>query len=125
MSKSVGLSLTPGSGNDPEQDSDLMPWQEQIKLDMGTHGAEAVVAAIMGTCKFTDDRNLAKEVKTALRWNGYAWWAIPRSLAIVQDELRLIEGAYFRAWVCELDGVKIDGHIYVNEGSGCCQQCGE
>ena len=102
-----------------------MKWQEQIKLDIAQVGAEIVVQAIMDTCKFTDDRSLAKESSSALKWNGYAWWAVPRSLAVVHDELRLMGGVYFRAWVCELDGVEVDGHIYVQEGSGCCQQCGE
>ena len=102
-----------------------MKWQEQVKLDMAATSAETVIEAILDTCKFTDDRQMSAESKSALKWNGYAWWAVPRSLAVVADELRLMNGVYFRAWVCELDGVKIDGHIYVNEGSGCCQQCGE
>lgn len=102
-----------------------MTWQDQIQLDITTLGAEPVVEAIMETCRFADDRNISLEAKSALRWNNYAWWALPRSLAVVKDELRLIGGIYFRAWVCELNGVRIDGHVYVNEGSGCCQQCGE
>jgi len=100
-------------------------WQDQVKLDMEMSSPEHVVAAITATCKFTDDRGMSSEAKSALRWNGYAWWALPRSLAIKDDELRLVEGLYFRSWVCELNGVRIDGHIYVNSGSGCCQQCGE
>lgn len=102
-----------------------MIWQDQIQLDITTVGAEAVVEAVMETCRFADDREIPMEAKAALRWAGYCWWALPRSLAVVKDELRLIGGIYFRAWVCELNGVKIDGHVYVNQGSGCCQVCGE
>lgn len=102
-----------------------MTWQEQVKLDMAMLDVDQVLEAIMETCRFTDDRKLPAEAKSALKWNGYCWWAVPRSLAVVKDELRLIGGVYFRAWVCELDGIKVDGHIYVNEGSGCCQICGE
>ena len=99
-------------------------WQDQILLDMEMVGVDEVVEAVMETCRFTDDRNLTAEAKSALKWNGYCWWAVPRSLSVVRDELRLMGGVYFRSWICELDGVRVDGHIYVNAGSGACQQCG-
>lgn len=116
----ASLALLGGNGKDRSD----MAWQDQVKQDMANVGTEEVLDCIMQTCRFTDDRNLPTEAKSALKWNGYCWWAMPRSIAVIKDELRLIDGLYFRAWVCELDGVKIDGHIFVNEGSGCCQICG-
>ena len=91
---------------------------------MTTVGAPQVIEAIVSTCDFTNDRNLSKEALTALKWHGFAWWAVPRSLALTEDELRLIGGVYFRAWVCELRGVNVDGHIALNE-TDMCQQCGQ
>lgn len=102
-----------------------MKWQDQVRLDMEVTAVDVVFEAMMETCRFTDDRNISAEAKAALREHGLCWWAIPRSLAVTHDELRLMGGIYFRAWVCELDGIKVDGHIYVNADSGCCQICGK
>ena len=100
-----------------------MRWQDQVHLDMSQLGTDEVLEAVMETCKFTDDRRLSAEAKSALKWNDYCWWAVPRSLAVIKDELRLMGGVYFRAWVCELGGVSVDGHIFAND-FGCCQICG-
>lgn len=102
-----------------------MTWHENVQADVERLGAEAVTEAIVDTCRVTDERGMSAEARTALRWNGYAWWALPRALSVVDDRVLFMDGYYHRAWVCQLNGVTIDDHIYVNEGSGCCQVCGE
>lgn len=103
----------------------MSEWHAQVQADAERLGPDKVIEAIVDTCKVTDDRNMPAESRTALRWNGYAWWALPRALSVADDKILLIDGYYFRSWVCALNGVIIDGHLYVNEGSGACQVCGE
>ncbi len=101
-----------------------MSWQDQILRDIDINTAESVVESIITTSKYMDDRNYPAEAIAMLKWHGYAFWALPRGLTADRELLRLVNGVYFRSWFCVLDGVKIDGHIYVNSGSGCCQVCG-
>lgn len=103
----------------------MATWHTQVQADVENFGADKVIEAMVDTCKVVDERNMPAEARTALRWNNYPWWALPRALSVVDDRIILVDGFYFRSWVCELNGVKIDGHLYVDEGSGACQVCGE
>jgi hypothetical protein len=102
----------------------MATWKTQVQADIDKHGANLVIEAVADTCKVTDERNMSAEARTTLRWNNYPWWAVPRPLSVVDDRILLFAGLYYRAWICELNGVKIDGHMYVNQGSGACQVCG-
>ena len=119
-----GFPLTCIDGND-EGPNDILNglagWQKKVKADMEVMKHDDVIAAIMATCKLTDQRKLSAESRVALRWNQYAWWALPAPL--FSDDLKLVDGVYFRAWVCTLDGVLVDGHTYM--GFDYCQICGE
>jgi len=93
--------------------------------DIEQFGAGLVIQAIADTHEHVDERRYRASQKAALKWNGYAHWALPNGLYISKDMLRLVNGVYFRAWVCRIEETVIDGHVYVNQGSGCCQVCGE
>jgi hypothetical protein len=103
----------------------MATWHSQVKSDINLHGPEVVVGAIADTCKVTDENRMPAEARTALRWNNFPWWALPRPLSVVDDRIMMFDGLYYRSWVCLLNGVKIDGHLYVDQGSGACQVCGE
>lgn len=100
-------------------------WQDVVVRDIDKHTPDTVVEAIVQTSKHLDERDYPAEALAMLKWHGYAFWALPQHMTISDHSLRLINGLYFRSWFCELDGIKIDGHVYTNRGSGCCQACGE
>jgi len=118
-SEGVGAPL--GSRPQPEL---AVAWADVVIDDIREFGPELVTEAMVRTADLTDQRRYSKQALALLKWRGMAEWALPRALSVKPDELVLLDGVYHRAWVCELDGVKIDGHIYVQEGSGCCQVCG-
>ena len=103
--------------------SDEAIWQRQILADTKVHGAEAVLKAMVETANHTAERGYTKEALATLQWHKLAAWALPRALSVDPEELRFIDGTYFRSWVCELDGVKIDGHVYT-DSQGSCTICG-
>jgi uncharacterized membrane protein YeaQ/YmgE (transglycosylase-associated protein family) len=98
-------------------------WQKQMAADVQVHGPEAVLKAMVETGNVTAERGYTKEAFAALHRHKRAGWALPRVLALDPEGLRLIDGVYFRAWVCELDGVTVDGHSYA-DGRGSCTVCG-
>jgi len=115
--------VLPGGGdNQPE-----VSWQKQVMADVETFGADVVLKAMVDTGNAFIDRNYSQQSQSLLHWHKLAGWALPRALALDPDELRLIDGYYYRAWVCYLDGVKIDGHVYTEkDGVGLrCAVCGE
>jgi hypothetical protein len=99
-------------------------WQQHLVADVAKYGADAVVEAVVLTHDFVKERRVTAEQRAILRWHGYAWWALPQQLFVAPDMLVMREGVYHRAWLCELDGVVIDGHVWDNTRSGCCQVCG-
>lgn len=113
---SGGEALPPGV---PE-----VSWQQHLVADVKRYGADAVVQAVVDTHGWVKERKLTAQQTATLKWHGYAWWALPDPLFIAADMLRMRDNLYHRAWLCELDGTVIDGHQYVNQGSGCCQVCG-
>lgn len=100
-----------------------MGWEDQVSADVKVLGADAVVTAMAETAAHTDERGYSKEAVAALKWNHLAFWALPRTLSVDPGELRMVDGMYFRSWVCVLDGVSVDGHVYTND-AGSCTVCG-
>lgn len=98
-------------------------WQKQVTEDMHTFGAELVTQAMVDTAEAVEDRRYSKQATALMKWHGIAFWALPRALALDPTELRMIDGMYHRAWVCEVDGAVIDGHMYVKD-QGSCVVCG-
>ena len=95
-------------------------WAGQVLADMRVHDAAVVAEAIRVTADAVDKRSITRQQVALLKWYGYAFWALPRALSLLGKDVRLLDGMYFRTWVCELDGVTIDGHI----GGVVCQVCG-
>ena len=94
-------------------------WQDAVKEDVSMLGAELVAKAMADTSDELERRRYSRAAVAALKWNRLAFWALPR--AGVQD-LQLLDGLYFRPWVCALDGISVDGHV---SPPGFCAECGE
>ena len=99
-------------------------WQKQILADVQVHGPEAVLKAMVETANVTVEQGYTEEAMAALQRHKRAPWALPRVLALDPEGLRLIDSIYLREWVCELDGVTVDGHAYA-DGQGSCSVCGQ
>jgi hypothetical protein len=95
-------------------------WASRLIDDIRAFGPELVTEAMVRTADLTDGRRYSKQALALLKWRGMADWALPRALSVNPDELVLLDGVYHRAWVCELQGVIIDGHI---QGAAGCRVC--
>lgn len=100
-----------------------MCWQDQIVRDIDEYTVEAVVQAVVDTNHHLEERKYPAASLAMLKWHGYAYWALPMQLSSSDHALKLTNGVYFRSWFCELDDVKIDGHVY-NDNAGSCIVCG-
>lgn len=102
----------------------LLDWMDHIRRDVAEHGGHTVITAMADTAMAMEERDYSKQAQAAMRWRKKPFWALPDPLMLDATAVRLRDGFYWRAWICVLDGVDVDGHVYVNQGSGCCQICG-